>query len=279
MTNVSPVLIIGGGEIASAAALKIFNSGRRVVLYIDTREIELRYNITFADVVDHGQKTIQNVTASILSEDLLAGSSGQTFTARQREALSYLLSDRKIPVLYDMEFSKLLEVMAPGIVVNTLPSQTVWESGEHNFIIGMYPTHIPGKNCHLAIETRLNYQLGSIYHSETRDFPAGETDIHIFKNPFSTCPTPIEGNWISLKEIGDGIRYNEALGKINDIEIRSPYDGQIWGLVHSGKFVSAKAAVALIYEGLPNENFRSFGFRNHAIAAGVLEAVLQAENY
>lgn len=70
------------------------------------------------------------------------------------------------------------------------------------------------------------------------------------------------------------MRYNEALGKVNDIEIRSPYDGQIWGICHSGRFMPARSRVAQIYQGPASDAYRDLGFREKAIARAMLEAVL-----
>ncbi|NIU88057.1 MAG: hypothetical protein GWN56_12500, partial [Nitrosopumilaceae archaeon] len=145
--------------------------------------------------------------------------------------------------------------------------------------LGCYPYHIPGKDCNVAIETRLNYRLGQIYYPETQNISEEKADLHCFKNPFEYCTIPIEGVWIALKEIGEIVKYNEGLGKIDEVEIRSPYVGQIWGIAHSGKIYPPKTPIAQIYTGPATENFRYFSFRENAIAGGVLEAILKILDY
>jgi xanthine dehydrogenase accessory factor len=280
MNKETPIFIYGGNEIASAIALKLFNSRVNVVLYVTADEAFLRHNLCFGDAIFQNQKTIENVTAVTIPEDLMASTNNNSLLEKVKDATDYIIKDRKIPVLNQISLDEALEAITPKIVVHTMPTDAPGmelESEAH--VIGLYPDHSPGKDCHFAIETRLNYRLGEIYNPETRDISAIKSELHFLKDPFSLCPAPIEGVWVALKEIGEEIKYYDPLGKINDIEIRSPYDGQIWGIVHSGKYYAAKSTIAKIHTGLPSENYRYFSFRENAIAGGVLEAVLKILNY
>ena len=55
----------------------------------------------------------------------------------------------------------------------------------------------------------------------------------------------------------------------------APQDGQMWGLAHRGRFIPAKGNLALIYQGKPGEQYRHLGFRENAVAGGILQAMLQ----
>jgi len=280
MDRETTVFIYGGNEIASAIALKLFNSNLNVVLFVTANEIFLRHNLSFGDATFQNQKTIDNVTAMTIPEDLLANTNNNSTLQKVKDAAEYIIKDRKIPVLHQGSLDEALKAMTPKIVVNTMASEaSEMEFESETCVVGLYPDHSPGKDCHFAIETRLNYRLGEIYNPETQDVSGVKSEPHFFKDPFSLCPTPIEGVWVALKEIGEKTKYNDPLGKMNDIEIRSPYDGQIWGIAHSGRHYAAKSTIAKIYTGLPSENYRYFSFRENAIAGGVLEAVLRILNY
>jgi len=135
-------------------------------------------------------------------------------------------------VLEAAEFEKTIALLSPQALVNAQPASkaAIPVSIDHApLVIGLHPFHQPGVECHLAVESRLNYFLGRVISTGIHlpeEFSPGD----FFKDPFAHCQTPVEGLWLSLKAIGDGIRYNEAIGKINEIEIRSPHDGQLWGL-------------------------------------------------
>lgn len=280
MNRENIIFIYGGDEIASAIALKLFNSGLNAVMYVTTDEVFLRHNLCFGDAIFQNRKTIENVTSAIISEELMARENNKSLEEKIRDATHHIIKDRKIPVLHEISTAEALKAISPKIVINTLPPDTFKLAPEDStYVIGFYPHHSPGKDCHLAIETRLNYRLGEIYTPETQNISDSKSELHFFKDPFSICPTPIEGVWVALREIGEKINYNDPLGKINDIEIRSPYDGQIWGIVHSGRYYPAKSTIAKIHTGLTSENYRYFSFRENAIAGGALEAVLKIASY
>lgn len=280
MNKENTILIYGGDETASAIALKLFNSILNVVMYVTADEVFLRHNLCFGDAISQNQKAIGNVTSVTIPEDLMASDNNNSFWEKIRGATQHIIKDRKIPVLHEIAIAEALKAISPKIIINTLqPDALKLALEDITYVIGFYPHHSPGKDCHLAIETRLNYRLGEIYNPETQDTSDSKSELLFLKDPFAICSTPIEGVWVALKEIGEKVKYNDPLGKINDIEIRSPYDGQIWGIVHSGRYYAAKSSIAKIYTGLPSENYRYFSFRENAIAGGALEAVFKMLNY
>ena len=280
MNKENTILIYGGDETASAIALKLFNSILNVVMYVSADEVFLRHNLCFGDAISQNQKAIGNVTSVTIPEDLMASDNNNSFWEKIRGATQHIIKDRKIPVLHEIAIAEALKAISPKIIINTLqPDALKLALEDITYVIGFYPHHSPGKDCHLAIETRLNYRLGEIYNPETQDTSDSKSELLFLKDPFAICSTPIEGVWVALKEIGEKVKYNDPLGKINDIEIRSPYDGQIWGIVHSGRYYAAKSSIAKIYTGLPSENYRYFSFRENAIAGGALEAVFKMLNY
>lgn len=277
MQSENLILIYGGNELASAIAVKCFNSGFNTAMYVNNDEVFLRHNLCFGDAIHHNIKTIENVTAETISEDLIQTDQDIAYLENMSNAVRHIIKDRKIPVLHQLPFGDALKIIEPGVIINALyyPLPDHEHSGK---VIGLHPHHLPGKDCYLAIESRLSYRLGEIYHPQNQLILDDKPELQFFKDPFAVCNTPIEGVWLAQKEIGEKIEFNETLGKIDDVEIRSPYNGQLWGIVHSGKFYSAKSPVARIYLGLTTENFRYFGFYENAIAGGVLEAVLKILN-
>lgn len=280
MKSTNPILILGGNELASAIALKLYNARLEPAIYVPADEIFLRHNLCFGDAVFQNRKTIEGVTAETLPEELMIEEGGNSYLEKAKNAIQYLIRDRKIPVLTHNSDVDARSLLDPPVIVSTLTdgdktTRTMGgvEPGQP-LIIGCYPHYVPGKNCDWAVDTRLNYRLGQVYHQPVDESKVTEVDIRLFKNPFEHCTIPLEGVWVALKEIGEPVKYNEALGKIDEVEIRSPYDGQIWGIAHSGRIYPPKAAIAQIYTGPKTEDYRYYGFRENAIAGGVLEAVL-----
>lgn len=269
------ICIFGGNEIASAAAIRFFKCGYDVLMAVDSRENYLRYHLCLGDALLQGQKVVEDVTAATLPEEILADFDASVYSSPLAAAAQYVMRDLKIPVIDETEFETVIKELVPQIIVNCHCEAASPVTIDHaRLVVGLAPHHQPGVDCHVAVESRQTYYLGRVLSTNTLT-PSDPIDSNFFKDPFSYCPTPVEGLWLALKAIGDEIRYNEAIGKIEGIEIRSPYNGQIWGLAHSGKFIPAKSNVALIYQGKATDHYRCLGFREKAVAGGLLQAVLQ----
>jgi hypothetical protein len=269
------IFIFGGNEIASAAATRLFKSGYDILMFIDPAETFLRYHLCLGDAFHLGQKTVEDITGVTLPEDILADIDTSAFTNPLAATVHFVLKDRKIPVMNQDEFEEIAKILPPRVIINCQAEIKAPVSIDYApLVIGLHPYHTPGVNCHMTVETRLIYFLGRVYSTNIPP-PEIPIDINFFKDPFAYCRTPLEGVWLSLKAIGDEIRYNEPIGRIEEIEIRSPHDGQLWGLAHSGRFIPAKGNIALIYQGKPCDQYRQQGFQENAVAGGILQAVLQ----
>ena len=277
MTSSPTILILGGNELASASALELFQAGFRVMLYVSPEETYLRYPLCFGEALRAGQKIIGNLTATLIPEEKLAQIHAKTFVEKVVQVAQFLHLDRILPVLTDVPLAELFTIMENTIVINTLPEKMLPlpENLSNLILLGCFPEHRDDSRYQMLVETRWNYHLGRVVPANAEDPYSHRFDPHFFHFPFQTCHTPIEGLWIAVKEIGNTIRFNEAIGKVGEIEIRSPYDGQLWGIAHSGQFVASGQNVALIYTGRPSELYREYGFQERAVARGFLSAILK----
>lgn len=272
------IIVLGGDALASAAAIKLFRAGFRIVMFASLEVSYLRYHLSLGDALHVGRREVDGVVAIPLPEEKLAAMNGRPYAEKLAQTVTFVQKNRQIPVLDAREYEYFLQSESAHIVVDmrqhkmTAPELNI---DDCRHMVGLYPFHKPGIDCHIAVETRLNYFLGRNYPPGF-ETPQRDIDSLFFNQPIVKCTTPIAGVWISSKSLGDAITVNEAVGKINEIEIRSPYAGQIWGLVHSGRFLDAKSDVASILEGSRVNEFRTLGFQDMAIAAGVLEAVLRS---
>jgi len=267
------VVIMGGGLFGSAITLFMNRAGLETILVLDPAEADLRRNLCFSDVISTGKKEIQQVAAVLVDESHLADSAEETLSHAWKKTINFYLNNRSVPVFFHKDFPDFLEVLNPEVIVGAQERITVeLASDSANLVIGLYPYYQLNSGCKLLVETRLNYFIGQIF----REDPAENVDIdfHFFKQPYQKIHTPLEGVFITQKNIGDPITVGEPIGTIQDIEIRSPYAGQIWGLLHSGRYMQRKQAIALIYEGNPHQGFQCFDFGHLAVAGTVLREVL-----
>jgi xanthine dehydrogenase accessory factor len=266
--------IVGGGEFASAIAYYLWKAHLPVVMAVSEYEIHLRRPVCFGEAAKTGKKQIEDVTAILITADHLAGYDKEPPAGKWHKAIQFQQENNNIPVFLLEELPEFLEILQPDILINTVQSaESSFGIDAASLVVGLYPGHQPGENCHVAVETRLNNWLGSAYHQVPPEQP--EIDLHLFRKTFDQVNSPLEGVFVATKEIGEAIEVNEALGTIQNIEIRSPYKGQVWGLVHSGKIVFPRQPLALIYDGHSEDKYNSFDFRQRAVAGAVLKEIFQ----
>ena len=86
---------------------------------------------------------------------------------------------------------------------------------------------------------------------------------------------PLEGLFISSRDIGDHLDEREIIGTINDINILSPLAGYLTGILHSGHYVAGSQPLFEITPIAQKSKLKkNIPVINYAIAGGVLEAVL-----
>jgi xanthine dehydrogenase accessory factor len=264
--------IIGGGEFASAIAFYLWKAHIPTVMAISEYESHLRRPVCFGEAAKTGRKQIEDVTAILVTSDHLARYEKESLTGKWQKVFQFHQENNNIPLFLLEELPEFLEILKPEVLIQTLISgDSNFSIDTASFVIGLYPYHQPGADCHAAVETRLNHWLGSVYHQSPQEYP--EIDLHLFRRTFNQVNSPLEGVFVATKEIGEEIEVNEALGTIQNIEIRSPYKGQVWGLVHSGKIVFPKQPLALIYDGKSDREFTAFDFRQRAVAGAVLKEI------
>jgi hypothetical protein len=276
MMQNSMALVLGGGAIGSAIAIDLFHIKVPTAIVLGSTNIELRRNISFADTFELGKKMIHNILATFISpEDLsIKKETPEGISELWLKAIDYHIHNRSIPVWKKGEFIQYLDKLQPQVIINTaqydFPEISLQDAP---LVLGLYPFHKPGIDCHFSIESRYNYWMGEIY-SEIPP-PTKEIDFSFFRNPFEEIKAPLTGTFLALRPIGHPIKVNQAIGKIDQIEIRSPYQGEIWGILHSGKIVEKGQPLARIYETHSNFAFENFGFNHRIISGAILKKVVK----
>jgi xanthine dehydrogenase accessory factor len=266
--------IVGGGEFASAIAYYLWKAHIPTVMAVSEYEIHLRRPVCLGEAAKTGKKQIEDITAILITADHLARYEKESPAGKWKNAIQFQHENNNLPLFLLEELPEFLEILQPDILINTVQSaESDFGIDAASLVIGLYSEHQPGENCHVAVETRLNHWLGSAYHHIPPELP--EIDLHLFRKTFDQINSPLEGVFVATKEIGEDIQINEALGTIQNIEIRSPYKGQVWGLVHSGKIVFPRQPLALIYDGHSEDKYNSFDFRQRAVAGAVLKEIFQ----
>jgi xanthine dehydrogenase accessory factor len=145
-------------------------------------------------------------------------------------------------------------------------------------VVGLGPGFHAGRDVHLVIETNRGHNLGRIIANGEAErntgIPgpiAGYTEERVIRAPKA-------GTFKALKKIGDGVRANEKVGMVGNVEVRSRIAGVIRGLLRDRSEV---------WKGMKLGDADPRGIKAHChtisdkartISGGVLQAILEHFN-
>ena len=261
----SRILIIGAGDTGTVAAIRLFNSGFRPIIWEKNHPSDLHYHRNYSDVVYQGKKIIDDVEAI-------------KFYPEQEDqgiekGIQNVCANRQIPLISHDNLNNIDKIL-PKIVIDC--------AGEYP-----EPIMLDWENYPLVIRVGLQYNVGQDGHVVVGD--SGNQLGRVIRKPHnykynskrnSDCITaPIEGIFISHRSFGDAIQERDEIGTINDISILSPCDGYLIGLLHSGHFVASRQPLfEITASSQMKDNYMLLPVQKYAIAGAILEAVLSYLN-
>lgn len=271
MADPSIIGILGTTEIGSAAAVLLHRAGFRVFLMGGLAGEEIcRYHLSFGGARRHGEMTISGITGRYCP----TGGEQHSSAGKPAESLAAVWKSGCLPVMGAEGGEKLLAAIDPAVLVLAGAAAAPFLSRCRAKIIGLLPRQVTGVDCQVLVDSREGFFAGNLYRSE-EEIPENPLAGVFLKRPLEECRTPLAGFWKTARAAGEMIQFHETLGTVDEIAIRSPYNGQIWGLVPSGTPLAARSAVAHIFQGPPGPAYGRFSFHENAVAGGILAAVLQ----
>ena len=260
-----PILLRGGGDLATGVALRLHRAGLRLLITELEQPLAVRRTVSFAEAVYAGEHSVEGVTARLVH---------RTATLVQREQLSAAWEADEIPVLIDPQAEVLTSqrflVVVDGRLLKHAPIPLPVEVPLH---IGLGPGFHAGKDCHAVIETRRSHTLGRVYWSGSTQADLGQPE----GDPQRVLRAPAEGLLAARKQIGEHCEPGEVIARVSDLEILSPFPGVLRGLIHDGIQVSKGLKVGDVDpRDDPSACFLTSD-KALAIGGGVLEAILTKE--
>ncbi|VEN73669.1 conserved hypothetical protein [Candidatus Desulfarcum epimagneticum] len=254
--------IKGAGEMASAAAWRLYMAGiRRVFMMETSHPSAVRRRVSFCEAVYEKRRTVEGVRASRVSDE--AG----IRRAWERGHIAVLADPR-----WDM-----ISRMRPDVALDAILAKKNLGTGldDAPLTLALGPGFEAGRDAHMVIETARGHHLGRII---TEGFAAPNTGIpgriggHALKR---VLRAPAEGVFEAAVEIGDRISAGEPAGTVGGKEMIAEIDGVVRGLVRTG----TKAPLNMKMGDIDPRNDPSFcdaiSDKARAVSGSVLEAVLR----
>jgi xanthine dehydrogenase accessory factor len=254
MTN--PILLRGGGDLASGVALRLRHAGFEVIISELPQPLAVRRTVAFAEAVYAGQISVEDIQAR------LAGSTAEAF-AFAGDGIIAVLVDPQAVILNEGSFAALVDAR-----LTKQPPDTTLSSAL--LTIGLGPGFTAGENVHAVVETQRGHTLGRVYWQGSASADSGQPE----GDPRRVLRAPTGGMVVARAEIGTHIEAGQVIAEISGQAVVAPFKGVLRGLIHPGIEVPAGMKIGDID---PRDNpayCYLVSDKALSIGGGVLEAIM-----
>jgi xanthine dehydrogenase accessory factor len=258
------VLVLGGGDVGSAVAHRLFGQGMCVLLSERPRSAHARRGMAYTDALFDGTAMLEDIEARLVSD--VSGVTDGWQAARYIPIIT-LPEDM---LLRNLRFDALVDAtMRRDRTPPDLRCGAEWT-------VGLGPGYRAGLNCTVAIETQWGPSMGAVLRegatAERRGGPRPLAGVG--RERFVSAP--VAGIWRTSAVLGCPVRAGEpvgcVLGTAGQFVLRAPIDGRLRGLARDGVEVHAEQRLVEVDPREPPQIF-GLGERPLAIARGVVEAL------
>lgn len=219
------ILIKGGGDIGTAVALRLHYARRKVVVAERPGSPILRRGISFGAAIDEGEVEVDGVRARP------AATEAETRT---------LLANQVVPV-WTAGWAAALDALCPQVLIDARmikrEQNTETRKDHAPLVIGLGPGFTAGQDVHLVIETNHGPNLGRIIKEGAAEPYTGIARVIQGYGLERYVYAPIDGTFLTTREIGARVEADEVLGRICKQELRSRFPGIVRGILKSGTAV------------------------------------------
>jgi xanthine dehydrogenase accessory factor len=255
------VLIRGAGEMASGVAHRLYQSHFKLCMTEAQYPLAVRREVSFAEAVYEGEKTIEGVRAKLLARS---------------EEINLGWKQGFIPILIDPEMKRTKEFLKPDVLIDAIMAKK--NLGTHledaPLVIGLGPGFSAGKDVHIVIETNRGHHLGRMIlkgEAEPDTGIPGDVGGYTIDRLLRTAK---QGVFRPQKSIGDKVTKGSVVAVVDDYPIIAEVNGIVRGLLREG--VEAKKGMKV--GDIDPRGKREFCFtiseKARAIGGGALEAIL-----
>ena len=212
------VLLRGGGDLASGAALRLIRAGYQVVITEIEKPLAVRRSVAFAQAVFEKKVTIEGITCA---------------RAENAEDVFNILEQGIVPVIVDPS-AEIRFVFHPHIIVDARMMKQSPEFGirEAELIVGLGPGFTAGKDCHAVIETKRGFFMGRVYWQGTAEPNSGTPESVMNHEESRVLRAPVGGIFHTNHEIGNWVEEGDVIASVNGQEVKAKFSGLIRGLLH-----------------------------------------------
>ena len=253
------IIIRGAGDLATAVAIRLHNSGFRVVCLEVAKPTVIRRTVSFAQAVFEGQACVEGTRARLVSIDDIEKS----------------FSEDCVPVLIDPA-GDAIRILHPAVLIDAIIAKRNLGTSRDMapFTIALGPGFVAEEDVDCVVETARGHNLARLIYSGSA---APNTGIPGNIEGFTServIHSPCSGTFRSVKNIGDIVAKGDVIAEVGGMPVRATIDGMIRGLLHDGLDVPEHFKIADIDPRGSRADYLTCSDKARALGGAVLEAVM-----
>ena len=254
----------GGGEIASGVVHRLALSHFKICITEVSAPQAIRREIAFSEAVYEGEKTVEGVTAKLISSP---------------SDIDFAWNEGKIPVVIDPT-TTIKESLKPDILIDAIMAKknVGTKISDASLVIGLGPGFHAGNDVHRVIETNRGHNLGKVIYQGQAEPNTGIPGEIAGISSERVVRAPRAGCLLTNKQIGDFAQSGEVIAFVDGSPIKATISGVIRGLLRNGVDVFEGMKVGDIDPRGIKEYCYLISDKSRAIAGGVLQAILEKFN-
>lgn len=259
--SLHPVLVRGGGDIASGVVYRLQRAGFRVLVTELDTPLLVRRAVSFGEAVYGGEVTIDGVRAQRV----------ETLDA----ADAALSASPDVCVLVDPS-GEAIRHFRPQVVVDGRMAKTPLDAriSDAPLVVALGPGYEVGVHCHAVVETNRGHNLGRVYWRGSAEPDTGIPAEVSSQTHARVLRAPAAGHVVPQAAIGDTLRTGQVVAHVAGQPIAAPFAGVLRGLIHERVSVTPGMKIGDIDPRAHRDHCFSISDKALAVGGGVLEALL-----
>ncbi len=255
------VVMRGGGDLATGAALRLKRAGFPLVILELPRPLVVRRAVALAGAVLAGTVDVE-------------GLRGQRVRSPQ-EALTLAREEATVPVLVDPA-GRSLRALKPVVLVDARMAKRNVDTSpaQAPLVVALGPGFEAGRDCHAVVETNRGHFLGRVYWQGHAEPDTGTPGPVAGRGAERVLRAPVDGTVRAHAEIGDRVRAGDVVAEVAGVPVRAPFAGVVRGLIADGTPVRAGLKIGDVDPRGRRDHCFTVSDKALAVGGGVLEAVL-----
>ncbi len=252
-----PVVIRGGGDLATGVAWRLNRAGFPVVVCELAEPLTVRRTVALSSAVLDESVTIEGLVGRRIDnlDELIA------------TALAGVIPVVVSPGLPPIDASVVVDARLAKVNIDT----TIDDA---ETVIGLGPGFTAGIDCHAAVETKRGHHLGRVIWEGSPAVNTGTPGIIGGRGSERVLRAPVEGRAEWECSIGDVVTEGDRLGSIGGVAVSAPFDGAIRGLITSAATVGVGVKIGDVDPRPDASACHEISDKALAVGGGVVEAVL-----